>query len=95
MDHEIMVSRADSLEELGTRIARLRYDALVVLMQVIESDLREQAEKDLARDRPRLAQLGFESVKHTADLRAVLTSMFTLSQKHMEKELAKNPQLIP
>ncbi len=95
MVHRIAPPTADTLEELGREIAKLRYDAQIVLLEAYEKEIGRQAISDTASGRVKLARIGHQ-VEHVIwAVRGALMRMFTISIPYMKEELEKAPALIP
>jgi hypothetical protein len=76
--------------ELGRLIARMRYDQMAEVLRGMSIELGRQAEADLLRGRPQLAQLLRSSQDIIADATEVMGRTFRLSRPFMEHEFSNN-----
>jgi hypothetical protein len=55
MKHATEVTYAGGFQQLTTDLAKLRYDALAVLLELLAQKIRQDGDADLGRNRPKLA----------------------------------------
>lgn len=75
--------------ELGRLIARMRYDQVAEVLRGISTELGDQAEGDLLRGRPQLAQLLRSTQSMISNANEVMGRIFRLSRPHMEHEFSE------
>lgn len=75
--------------ELGRLIARMRYDQVAEVLRGISGELGNQAEADLLRGRPQLAQLLCDAKNMINNSNEIVGRIFRLSRPYMEHEFSK------
>ena len=94
MYHPIAPPRAKNLEELGVKLANMRYDALVVVFRALRAELSRQERSDRKLKRYELANSGSRLVCHLLSCVNELSVMFHVSAPHMKIQLTKRRSLI-
>lgn len=72
--------------ELGRLIARMRYDQVTEVLRGMSVELSDQAEADLLRGRPKLAQLLRDAKCMINNSNEIVGKIFRLSRPYMEHE---------
>lgn len=94
MGHPTRPPKEDSLQESGVALARMRYDALIVLLESFEVELARQVREDKRKLRPKMVLHGAEAIIHLQHMKEELRTMLRISIPHMKDELVDNPLLI-
>lgn len=94
MAHNTVPPRAESLEDLGRKLANLRYDALTVVLRAMARDLNEQKLRDQYAKHRKLGHLGHEIVGHLFVSAEVAAMMFHVSAPYMKEDLAEHPSVL-
>ena len=91
MKHGIEPPRAETLEELGTELGKLRYDALARVLVALANELQRQEKTDWEKGRPKLAKLGCIAGQKVWAAAKSVDSMFSFSASFMRSDLVKHP----
>lgn len=94
MKHSIVVPQAKSFEELGVRLAQLRYDALIIVVAAMEKELLRQRAVDVQKRRNKLSAFGSLCLLHLSEFKNYLYFMLRVSKKYIEKDMSELPLLI-
>lgn len=94
MEHPIEPARVGSLEELGTHIAQMRYDAMLVVLRAFKTELARQQCADAQKERHTLSRYSTYACSATEDLLRVIGAMWHISIPHMERDLATRPPVV-
>ncbi len=95
MAHSIVVPEAQSLEELGVKVAHLRYDAQLVFFQAYMEELHEQSLGDLRRGREKLWETERSFASFLALAYSDLEEMLKISAPYMKEEINAQPLPVP
>lgn len=88
MKHSIVVPTANSLQELGAKVAQLRYDAMILVFVAFRAEILRQMNDDESKNRFMIAEKGIKSI--TACI-VHLRKMLMIASPHMQKEIAEHP----
>jgi hypothetical protein len=94
MAHLIVPPNAETLGELGQKLAQLRYDAQIVVFEAYGAEMRNQIFNDGRRGRKQLARLGSSLVEAILSVSQVLLRMLRISFLYMQKEFEEHPSCI-
>ncbi len=94
MKHPIEVPTAKNLEELGTKIAKLRYDAVLVVFQAMLKEFVRQKNVDRMRGHNQLKAYGGGLVRVLCYAVGFLHMMLIVSVPHMREDIKRRPLLI-
>lgn len=94
MKHPISPPSATSLEELGTQIAALRYDAQIVVFNAYIAELLRQAGEDKKKHRYRLVAEGLRVAQAQRFSEEALAEMLRISVRYMQKDIEEQPLLV-
>lgn len=93
MKHSIEVPTAKSLQELGTKVAQLRYDAMIVVFVAFRAEIVRQMNDDESKNRFMIAEKGMQLFKSITICIVHLRKMLMIASPHMQKEIAEYPLL--
>lgn len=91
MEHGIEPPKAETLEELGTKLSYLRYDALEVVLQALARGLNDQKLQDQYIGKKILGRLGHEAVGQVFLSAQTVSRMFAVSIRYMEEDVRTRP----
>lgn len=94
MKHSTDVPSADSLEELGVKVAQLRFDAMILFFRGVRKELSRQQKADEKRRHFWLALFGRSLVSSVDAIDDLLDLMLRQSIPHMKRELKAEPLLL-
>ena len=94
MKHRIDVPAAGTLEELGTEVARLRYDAMFVFLTAFRDEIERQREADASKNHERMHFLGSYLVQDVHMCMSHVLQMLKVSLPHMTEETEAEPTLV-
>ena len=89
--HSIEVPKAETLEELGTKVAQLRYDAILVFLKAFIRETTRQREQDAMKGYMQMALLGSHFTSSLATCLHFLQQMFFISARHMREDIKQQP----
>lgn len=92
--HSIEVPTAKSLQELGTKIAQLRYDALILVFVAFRAEILRQMIHDESKNRLMIAERGSSLFKSITACILHMRKMLMIASPHIQKEIAERPLLI-
>ena len=94
MEHPIEPVHVGTLEELGTHIAQMRYDAMLVVFHAFKQELLRQQCADGKKQRYMLSHHGVSACRAADDLMRALGKMWDISVPYMEHDLSVRPPLV-
>lgn len=94
MVHPIVPPRAETLRELGTELGKLRYDALIEVLDAMSAELDRQKAQDAKQMRRQITDLGADAVIQIHRLISIIHKMLRISIPYMRKDIAKRPLCI-
>jgi hypothetical protein len=91
MAHSIEPPKAETLEELGIELGKLRYDALEQVLRGLHTELARQAGADFQAERPQLGVLGSKAAGLLFQVQCIIGRMLDISTPYMEKDIKERP----
>lgn len=91
MKHSIEVPTAKSLQELGTKLAQLRYDALLIVLIHFRLEIMSQMYDDESKNRFVIAKRGKILWNNLTNCITNVRRMLMIASPHMQKEIAEHP----
>lgn len=91
MVHPIVPPQAETLRELGTEIGKLRYDALIEVLDALSEELDRQKDEDAKQERYQITDLGADAVIQIHRLISIIHKMLRISIRYMRKDIASRP----
>ena len=91
MKHSIEVPTAKSLQELGTKVAQLRYDAMIVVFVAFRAEIVRQMNDDESKNRLMIAAKGTHLFQSITACITHIRKMYMIASPHMQKEITDHP----
>ncbi len=94
MEHSIDTPKAETLEELGTKIGQLRTDALVVVLRSMYRELFLQKQKNITEKKFERVKYDALVIEYLGHVITFLISTFKLSKSLRPDNFKERPPLI-